>query len=83
VAVELPEAVSGWFDLLKNDWVYESHRVVDRPDMQVAALLAEVRRLGEQVTKFGERSPDEETVRKLYAELAAAREELVGLALGG
>ena len=51
--------------------------------MQVAALLAEVRRLGEQVTKFGERSPDEETVKKFYAELAATREELVGLALGG
>ncbi|SRR6266568_409201 len=83
VAVELPEAVSGWFDLFENDWVYESHRVVDRPDMQVAALLAEVRRLGEQVTKFGERSPDEETVKKLYTELAAMREELVGLALGG
>lgn len=46
--VELPEPFSGWFDLLKNDWAFEHHTSVDRADIQVLALLAEVRRLGEQ-----------------------------------
>ncbi len=50
--VELPEQFSGWFDLLKNDWVTECHPNVDRMDMENAALKAELRRRDEQINSL-------------------------------
>ena len=82
-SVELPEPMSGWFDLLKNDWVYQSHPDVDRLDVQVATMLAKVNRLYEQVTRLAEGSPDGDAAKKLHAELAVTKEELAAFACGG
>jgi len=44
-AVELPEQFSGWFDLLKNDWVYETHPRVDRVEERVAVMQWKLKQL--------------------------------------
>ncbi|PWU19894.1 MAG: hypothetical protein C5B50_05540 [Verrucomicrobia bacterium] len=77
--VELPEAVSGWFDLLENEWVYESHSAVDRHDMQVAALLAEVSRLGARVAQLVDDPPRGAVTKGIQVDLAAVEARLAAL----
>lgn len=44
-AVELPEPFAGWFDLLRDEWVYETHPTVDRVEVQLAAMQWKLKQL--------------------------------------
>jgi metallo-beta-lactamase family protein len=81
-SVELPDPMSGWFDLLKNDWVHEFHAKVDRLDVHLSALQAEVRRLSEAVASFGVAPCDVGAAKQLRAELSVTRDDLRALACG-
>jgi len=44
----MPEPFSGWFDLLRNDWVYETHPAVDRVEEQLAVMQWKLNQLLER-----------------------------------